>query len=698
MFNHQYKKSYLLLYFLVGIFGQLIGQNPNWTSPSPSAFDYSASGICVIKVDDLQSNHIEDRIALFVNNEIRGLSTPIAVGPGTYIHFITAYSNVAMEDMDIRIYKHSTNLVYGVTYKFSFKLQTVIGDITDPFAVNGYTDGDSPIGLLLIPAQTTYEGVPFTDIDLLPYLIQPDNTPVVWSYFPNPNVNVVLNGSVLSITPADGFTGKDSIIVRVMEVSPNQKFSDARVVFTVDGASIPPTFTGLPNQAINIGGSFTDINLNDYENTYDGNCLTFDYAPIIEPATSPAPFPDWNFTNIAKTNMTFLIQSQYTPKHIFNNAGDRMAIFIGNELRAVSFPVMQSGKILYFLTLGGENLETEKIEIRFYSGALRKVFSKVTNFTFIPHVVVGGPDDPYILDFSPLEPIIDAAGNFHMAIRDSSWIGEQKFVIKSFDCKYPQYASNQQTVCYCVMPAGATAPRYYIDRDGDGFGNPSLSFMACTPPEYGWVDNNLDCNDSDPTQSALEFVITVSENAVIPNDRHICSGTPTVITVSGGDTYLWSTGSTSSTLSANPDTTIQYLLTISSLDGCTIDTSVTLTVESNVVTSSIDAGPGTLRSVLECVVDGGIVYFDQPITNLNVINETLTIDKNVTIIGLSPNIRPYIGLDFDGASPVLSVSNGKTLNLRDVDLHLINQANNEPSVSGSGQVIISGYTKVIKVD
>ncbi|TVR83253.1 MAG: T9SS C-terminal target domain-containing protein [Saprospirales bacterium] len=38
---------------------------------------------------------------------------------------------------------------------------------------------------------------------------------------------------------------------------------------------------------------------------------------------------------------------------------------------------------------------------------------------------------------------------------------------------------------------------WYADEDGDGFGNPNDSIYACDPPP-GFVDNNLDCDDTNP--------------------------------------------------------------------------------------------------------------------------------------------------------------------------------------------------------
>jgi choice-of-anchor B domain-containing protein len=42
-----------------------------------------------------------------------------------------------------------------------------------------------------------------------------------------------------------------------------------------------------------------------------------------------------------------------------------------------------------------------------------------------------------------------------------------------------------------------TPGTFYQDADGDGFGNPNLSFQACHPLP-GFVDNGDDCNDSNP--------------------------------------------------------------------------------------------------------------------------------------------------------------------------------------------------------
>jgi hypothetical protein len=674
--------------------GQCLAQSPGWTKPRASDYSYSATAICAIDINDLRSNHPNDRIAFFVGSELRGLGTPVHIGNGVYRHFVTFYANVGMEVMDIKIYHHISDLVYDAVNDITFEVQRQVGTLDDPFVCYGYTAYDAPISISDILPVTTLQGTTFDTIDLADFLIQPDTNQVTWSFTPNANLGVVLNGSKLTVTPDPSFFGTTFLTVKATEVSANQNFAEKIITFNVVEAHTPPLIFGIFNQGITIGQSFVDFDLPDYEDQYDGPCLDFDYEPVLEPFVSIDTLPDWSISGFPQNNMTLTFTSRFTPKHTFNHVDDKMAIFIGGILRAVSAPSFHEGNPLYFLTIGGSSVENEKIEVRFYSGILQKVFTVMTDFNYIPHNIIGTPDNPIIFDFSPLEPVIGLDGNVEIMIRDSSWTGEQKFTFKAMDCLYPQYFNHQSDVSYCIVADSTELQPFYFDGDGDGSGNPSIVIYACSQPESGWSADGLDCNDTDPLSQGFDVVSNIVETSGIPNDGIVCSGSPATLTVDGPIAFLWENGQTTSSIQVNPIITTDYLVTVTSSEGCVAETSLQVMVEGTVVTATTDSGRGSLRSILECVVEGGSIYYDQPLINETILTNTLNITKNVTILGLSSNLRPTIGIDFEMLSNGINILSGKTLNLYHVDLQVINHTDTKPFFDGSGQVIFSGNTKI----
>jgi uncharacterized protein YggU (UPF0235/DUF167 family) len=57
-------------------------------------------------------------------------------------------------------------------------------------------------------------------------------------------------------------------------------------------------------------------------------------------------------------------------------------------------------------------------------------------------------------------------------------------------------------------------------------------------------------------------------------------------------------------------------------------------------------------------------------------------------------MRPYIGVDLGANNSNIQINAGKTMTLKDVDIQMINQTGVKPYFTGTGQVLISGDTKV----
>ena len=107
----------------------------------------------------------------------------------------------------------------------------------------------------------------------------------------------------------------------------------------------------------------------------------------------------------------------------------------------------------------------------------------------------------------------------------------------------------------------------------------------------------------------------------ISGNSTICEGDSTVFTASNGNTYLWSTGSTSNQITVS--VAGNYSVTATSVNGCTASAAATLTV--NPTPSASIAGSPTLceHTTQQLVASGGQTY---PWNNGSTQN-TITINK-----------------------------------------------------------------------
>jgi len=102
----------------------------------------------------------------------------------------------------------------------------------------------------------------------------------------------------------------------------------------------------------------------------------------------------------------------------------------------------------------------------------------------------------------------------------------------------------------------------YVWSTGDT--TASITVNPTTTTTYTVTVSDGTDSDSD------DVVVTVSEipTADAGSDITICSGSDTILTANGGDTYLWNTGETTESITVNPTVNTTYSVTTSN-DGCT---------------------------------------------------------------------------------------------------------------------------------
>jgi len=102
--------------------------------------------------------------------------------------------------------------------------------------------------------------------------------------------------------------------------------------------------------------------------------------------------------------------------------------------------------------------------------------------------ISGCQDVPYTF-------IADPNAEYYIAISDPLFDGNFSFDI-SFESSGVEICDGLDNNCDGQIDEGISN-LYYLDNDGDGFGDPNVEFLTCDPP-IDYVLDNTDCNDNDP--------------------------------------------------------------------------------------------------------------------------------------------------------------------------------------------------------
>lgn len=700
----------LILFLNVNL---ILAQNPNWQPPIVGNFANTSSVIAQIKLSDIVSNNSEDQVAFFVGNELRGLGKSVNIGNGTYIHFITVYSNAAVESMKIKVFHKSSNQVYEVATPFGFKNQSITGSVNTPFVVKIYPDDNSPLSILNVPPQTTIRTVPFVQIDMADFLIQPDAYPVDWSIVPNANLIAYFTGSILHVMGANDFEGQATLIVRATEISmvsqellhhennrnqSTSQIAETSIVFNVSPLLNQPRWEPkIPNQGIVKGNQFVTEHLDNYENQYNGPSILYDYKPIISSSNPALPRPAWATTAFYSNNMTVIARLDFTPKYQFHHPNDVLGAFVDNELRGVA--VLDSVSGLYFLTIKGGTQSGSTIDLQFYSGAMKQILYKKNVLSYAPYKIQGSADVPYKIDFAPIVPLVPntpVSGGIAMMpieIIDTAFIGSVTFEFQAKDPDYPTYFHDETLATYCIVENEEDLLTLYQDADGDGLGNPNVSIQTCIGAA-GYVTNADDCSDNNGSDPPIN-VLAIENSGSLPNDGSVCSGATVTLFASGGLSYVWENGVSNASNIVMPLVSTTYRLTVTFEEGCKDARTTSISVEGTIVKNIYNEGEGSLRNVFSCITEGGTITYELPLFNTTTLTAPLIIDKNVAIQGL-PNLRPVINVDFNNTLVGINVLGGKKLTLTNIDLTTIN-AGSKKLFTGNGSIEVTSTTHVKKL-
>ena len=201
--------------------------NPGW-SVNPSAYELTMTLTATVSSLGLPAEGSANLLGAFSDSgDCIGSATAIEF-LGDWIYFITIHGNSNGEAVSLKFYDDATSQVIPVKEGFTFSANSSTGIPTSPFILNA--------GRLLIN----------------------------------------IDGSAAEIDIVDlAWSGTESVLFSVNDVGTLNEYSaSTEVSFTVL-PDYAPTVAGIPDQTIEAGSSFADINLNDYLTVLDDDPISW---------------------------------------------------------------------------------------------------------------------------------------------------------------------------------------------------------------------------------------------------------------------------------------------------------------------------------------------------------------------------------------------------------------------------------------
>ena len=498
------------------------GDDPyqGWSVTNPAGYSYTANLTAQLVIDGEVDNDTSKVVALLSGSEVRAVNTAVRIG-GEVFHFFTIYSNVAGgEQLQIKLYDPSTEAVLTSMETFTFRQQTVTGSLDAPYALSFSSDGDLLISMDTIPGQRRLQGMDFRSVALRDYLNQQDSDPIAWTVSDNPYFATQVANDTLYLSPTSmGWTGVTSLAIQATEQTLNAYTAASSLRLEVVAGYNGPALESVPPQYAAPGELFAPLSLDDYETDYTGSCLNYSLIPLLPAAmVPPLPLPAWSINGSAYSHtMSVTLQARYTPDYLFGHANDRVAAFIGGQLRGVASPQVLGGRRLFLLQVYDNQVQGASMELRLYSGALGREFVLPERLTFSSGGQAGTPDSPLSADFAPVQVSLAADGQLTVNLRDTSWQGSLSVVAKAADCDFAAELQSDTQIDYC---RGA-------DSDGDGYCDfldpdpqdpcvPDRLNSACDFDGDG-VYADVDPDDEDP---CVPGILVVSQSVQHPG----CAG------------------------------------------------------------------------------------------------------------------------------------------------------------------------------
>ncbi|MBU0763630.1 MAG: PKD domain-containing protein [Bacteroidetes bacterium] len=192
---------------------------------------------------------------------------------------------------------------------------------------------------------------------------------------------------------------------------------------------------------------------------------------------------------------------------------------------------------------------------------------------------------------------------YSVTVTDSNGCTDNDNVTVTVSGSLTANAGNDVALCYgesTVLTAIGGAFYYWNTTETTA----SITVAPSVTTDYFvTVSDGGSCTGTDSVTVSVDTppVVTITGNTVV------CAGEPVTLTASGGQDYVWSTASSSATMTSYPFLSTTYTVTVSNATGCTASSGVSVTVNP---LPSVDAGSdvSTCGSPVTLTASGGSSY------------------------------------------------------------------------------------------
>jgi hypothetical protein len=123
---------FLLVSFCVA---NTAAQNPNWTV-NRSNYQYNMTFTAFLNVNSTTLSSADDKVAAFVNGEIRGVANVVYVANANkYVAYLTVFANSSGETISFKIFDSTNNNVVNVVKTKTFKIDENVGGILQSYSI-----------------------------------------------------------------------------------------------------------------------------------------------------------------------------------------------------------------------------------------------------------------------------------------------------------------------------------------------------------------------------------------------------------------------------------------------------------------------------------------------------------------------------------------------------------------------------------